>query len=178
MLWRVVNAMAFWLLTAVAFALFAVAVLLPQLDEYRELRQIERDTLAAQQRIEKALDDNDVLIRQLRERDPLVAEQMARQRLNYRRRQGQGIALPDDEPASEAATPAPAADGPGLDDSLQLSGRRDGWPLLENGPLAEADLMAAARDTRSRRKMLIVAGVAIALAFGLMAIAPRRRKEE
>lgn len=162
MFWRVFSAICFWLLTIIAFAMFAIAVLMPQIQEYRGLRQIESEIAGNQQKILEVIEKNENEIRQLRERDPYYTREVA-QDLGYKP-PGRPVPLSTEVGSSPQAPEASST----FDDDLRLSARNDTVGRTV-GPLADVEWLELAREPRMRLWMLIIAGVSITLAVLLFA---------
>ncbi|MCG3178779.1 MAG: hypothetical protein BIFFINMI_01108 [Phycisphaerae bacterium] len=164
MLSRIVNAVGFWLLTLLAFALFAPPVLAPLIRENRELHASEVDLRHANITVAREAEDLDHAVQQHRQRDPQVLRQLAQERLNYQPRTGQPVPLlpaPDEAEQEQAA----AAEGGQLDRSLKLSGDCD-----QAGPLtglAQTDLFEQLCKPRTKKVLLGLAAAALTLAFVL-----------
>ena len=173
---RLLNALGFWLLAALAMALFVAATVPPLLRERAELARTEADMADALARMERQIDQHDQLLRQIRENDPLIANWLARERLNYELRAGRDVPLNPDRP-DPAPTTTSAQPDSALDDSLQLSGLAEGTSA---GPgITRDQIQRLLQKPTTQVWMLILAAVAITLALAFFGgRGPRRSSDK
>jgi hypothetical protein len=150
---QLVNAVGFWTLTLLAFAMFAVALLTPLIARNRALHEAERDLVAANARIEQRVQRLATATEQHRRHDPAVVLSNAQERLNYVPRTGSEIPVDRDTVVE-------------LDTDLAMNGRSDGSEQVgqADGTLL-GRLWQRMGDRQFRIGMMAAAGVLFAIAL-------------
>ncbi len=176
MIARIVNTVCFWLLAGVAYVLFVVAVLMPQVREYRGHLRTEEQMRQSVELLERKLSDTEDKLALLRERDPQMMDKMARDVLHRAPPPGQSVPVTLSRPPQSAAPTPPGPEGSApLDGRLTLSGRQAAEAI--EATLADPETAQKLESPRVQRLLLLMSGASICMAFIFFGAPPRRRTE-
>lgn len=171
---RAVNAFCFWLLTALAFVLFFLAVIRPPERQYRAHAQIEKAMDDSVQQLRDRVDRNENTIARLnpKDPDPRLVQRLGEEMLGMEIPGGRVLdtRLPAVRMSDDAAAAAEAQD-PANQDSP--------WYLTD--PVANWEHFKKLDNQQVQRLELLMSGVAISMAlifFGTPTKLPRRRTRD
>lgn len=172
MLARAVNAICFWLLAAMGLFLFAITVMKPPWDDLKRHQQTEKAMEEVKAQLDERARANQYQIGLLdpAKPDPLMVDKLAREILNFELGKGADVPI---RPIGTVQMPEPL---PPAD-----------VPADEPGPAARIDLldrqlspavMRKLNNPKIQRLQLLMAGIAISMAFIFFGTPTRQPRPE